>query len=64
MPVFTGKSINMSVQEALEDAIRQAVLHKAEDEHALVTEVNVTRIFAIRTDKTAFHTIHVEIEAK
>lgn len=63
MPLFTGKSINMQVQEALEDAIRQAALNKAEGEHELITRFEVIRIYSVRTEKAAFSTLNVEIEA-
>ena len=63
MATFTGKSINMSVQEALEDALRQAAQHKAEDEHQLVRSFEVVRIYGVRTDQNAFRTLHVEIDA-
>ncbi len=63
MPVFTGKSINMNIQEALDDAVRQARVVTSEAEHHMVTRINITRIFCERTEKTAFHTLQVEIEA-
>lgn len=63
MPIFIGKSINLNFQEAFEDAVRHAMLEKAEGEHALVTEIEVRRIFSTRTDRTGFHTLEVEIEA-
>ena len=63
MTTFTGKSINMSIQQALEDALRQAVQHKAEGEHALVKSFEVVRIYGVRTDQNAFRTLHVDIDA-
>ena len=62
MATFTGKSINMSIQEALEDALRLAAQHKAEDKHQLVRTFEIVRIFGVRTDANAFRTLHVEIE--
>jgi hypothetical protein len=63
MPVFIGKSINMNLQEALDDAIRQARIHAQEEQNKLLTSVEVTRIFSERTEKAAFHTLQVQIEA-
>jgi hypothetical protein len=63
MPTFTGKSINMNIQEALDDAMRQARMVTSEAEHHLVTKVEVTRIYAERVEKAAFHTLQVDIEA-
>jgi hypothetical protein len=62
MQVFTGKSINMSIQEALDDAVRQAALHKAEGEHELIHEFEILRIYGVRTESMAFRTLNVEIE--
>jgi len=64
MPKFIGKSINMSIQEAFEDAVRQAMHTKAEEVHGQVTSVELVRIFAERQNQGTFRTLHVEIEAK
>lgn len=64
MHKFTGKSINLSIQEAFQDAVRQALIHTAEDEHHLLTTVEVTRIFSTRAERTGFRTVFVEIEAQ
>ena len=64
MPSFVGKSINMSIQEAFEDAVRQALVTKAEEVHETVNSVEVKRIYAERQANTGFRTIFVEIDAK
>ncbi len=63
MPKFTGKSINMSIQEAFEDAVRQAKVSKAEERHEPLTSVEVTRIYAERHGEGMFRTVHVDIDA-
>ena len=62
MPQFTGKAMDLSFQRALEDAVRQALRHKVQDESEMLTSIEVTRIFATRTDSQSFNVLHVEIE--
>lgn len=64
MPSFIGKSINMSIQEAFEDAVRQALLTKAEEVHEVLSSVELKRVFAERHGQSAFRNLYVEIEAK
>ncbi|MGI8906213.1 MAG: hypothetical protein ACR2IE_06960 [Candidatus Sumerlaeaceae bacterium] len=64
MPKFTGKSINMSIQEAFEDAVRQALLTKAEEVHEVLTSVELKRVFAERHGEGSFRILFVEIDAK
>jgi hypothetical protein len=64
MPKFTGKSIDLNLQRALEDAMRQAMVNKAETVHEKVMSVEVTRIYSERHGEGSFNTVYVEIEAK
>lgn len=64
MPQFTGHSINMSIQEAFEDAVRDAIRSKNEEVHGSVNYVEVKRIYAERTAEGSFRNLFVEIEAK
>lgn len=64
MPTFTGRSINLSFQEAFEDAVRQALIHRVEDDHELLKTVEVTRIYSARNEANAFGTLCVEIDAQ
>ncbi len=64
MPRFTGKSINFSFQQALDDAVRQALFHKAEDEHETLKSFEVTRIYGERTEQVGFNILHVDIEVR
>lgn len=64
MPKFVGKSINMSIQEAFEDAVRQALLTKAEEVHEVLSSVELKRVFAERHGQGSFRNLFVEIEAK
>ncbi len=63
MPVYTGHSINMSIQDAFEDAIRQAVRHQVETHEEPVKEVEVRRVYSHRTAEGSFRNVFVEIEA-
>lgn len=62
MPSFTGKAMDLSFQRALEDAVRQAMVHKAEDEHEMLKTFEVTRIYGARTETAGFSILHVDIE--
>ena len=62
MPVFTGKAMGLSFQRALEDAMRQALVHKVEDEHEMLKSFEVTRIYGARTESAGFNILHVDIE--
>ncbi|PKO16541.1 hypothetical protein CVU37_11245 [candidate division BRC1 bacterium HGW-BRC1-1] len=64
MPQFTGKAMDLSFQRALEDAIRQAMIHKAEEEHGTLTSFEVTRIYAERNAGQGFNVLQVEIEVQ
>jgi acyl-CoA hydrolase len=64
MPVFTGKALNLSFQRALEEAVRQALVHKVEDEHEMLKSFEVTRIYGARTESTGFNMVCVDIEVK
>lgn len=64
MPKFTGKSINMSIQEAFEDAVRHARMSKLEEVHEPISSVEITRIYADRTGTGAFNNVFVEVEAR
>lgn len=64
MPKFTGKAIDLNLQRAFEDAVRQAMVSKAETVHDKVLSVEVTRIFSERHGEGSFNTVYVEIEAK
>lgn len=63
MPKFIGKSINLNIQEAFEDAVTQALISKAEEVHGTVKRVELVRVFAERQESTAFRNLSVEIEA-
>ncbi len=64
MPQFTGKGMDLSFQRALEDAIRQAMVQKAEEKHGTLTSFEVTRIFAERNAGQGFNVLQVEIEVQ
>ena len=64
MPQFTGKSLELSFQKALEDAVRQAMIHKYADEKEMITSFEVTRIYANRTGDQGFNVLQVEIEVR
>lgn len=64
MPQFTGKSLELSFQKALEDAVRQAMIHKYADDKGMVTSFEVTRIYANRTGDQGFSVLQVEIEVR
>jgi hypothetical protein len=61
--MFVGKSINMSIQEAFEEAVRQALVAKAEETHDVLKSVEVKRIFSERREEGGFRIVYVEIEA-
>lgn len=63
MAMITGHSINMSIQEAFEDAVRHAIRSKNEEVHESVKFVEVRRIYAERTAEGSFRNLFVEIEA-
>lgn len=64
MTLYTGHSINMSIQEAFEDAIRQVVRHQVETHEQPVKEIEVRRVYAERTAEGSFRNVFVEIEAR
>lgn len=63
MPKFIGKSINMNIQEAFEDAVTQALISKAEEMHVPVKRIELLRVFAERQEAVSFRNLSVEIEA-
>lgn len=64
MPSFTGKAMDLNIQDAFEDAITQAMVSKAENVHGKLVSVEVTRIYSERKGEGSFNTVYVEIEAK
>ena len=64
MPKFTGKSMDLNLQHAFEEAITQAMVNKAETVHGKLMSVEVTRIYSERHGEGSFNTVVVEIEAK
>lgn len=64
MPKFTGKAIDLNLQDAFEDALRQAMHNKAETVHGKLMSAEVTRIYSERHGEGSFNLIYVEIEAK
>lgn len=64
MPKFTGKSMDLDIQRAFEDAVMDAMINKAESVHGKVMSIEVSRIYSERHGEGSFNTVYVEIEAK
>ena len=64
MPKFTGKSMDLNLQQAFRDAVTQAMVSKAETVHEKVMSVEITRIYSERQGEGSFNTVYVEVEAK
>lgn len=64
MPKFIGKSMDLDLQRAFEDAITQAMVNKAETVHGKLMSIEVTRIYSERHGEGSFNTVYIEIEAK
>lgn len=64
MPKFTGKSMELNLQNAFEDAITQAMVSKAHDVHGTIMSAEITRIYSERLGEGSFNMVFVEIEAK
>lgn len=64
MPRFTGQSINLSIQEAFEDALQQALIAKPLEVHDTVNRVTITRIYAERHGEGSIRNMFVEVEAE
>lgn len=63
MPTFTGKSLDLDLQRAFEDAISKAMVNKAETIHGKLMSVEIKRIYSERHGEGSFNTVYVEIEA-
>jgi hypothetical protein len=63
MPTFTGKSLDLDLQRAFEDAISKAMVNKAETIHGKIMSVEIRRIYSERHGEGSFNTVYVEIEA-
>ncbi len=63
MPSFTGKSLDLDLQRAFEDAISKAMVNKAETIHGKLMSVEIKRIYSERHGEGSFNTVYVEIEA-
>lgn len=64
MPKFTGVSISLNLQEAFEDAVRQALVAKVEAVGEPLSRIEVTRIFSVREETGSFNKCQVEIDAQ
>lgn len=64
MPTFTGKAMDLNIQDAFEDAITQAMRAKAEVVHGQLASVEIKRIYSERRGEGSFNTVFVEIDAK
>ncbi len=64
MPNFTGKSINLSIQEAFEDAVTQALVSKAQETETVLARVELVKVYAQRHGEGAFRNLFVEIRAE
>lgn len=56
--------MELNLQRAFEDAVKQAMVSKAVEINGVVNSVEVTRIYSERHEQGSFNTVYVEVEAK